>query len=452
LGAVAYVNEAKHRSPGFCYAAMLRLRHKNHAFMSSMFPFADLFIRILKVRSAATILWFVMRTAISGAFPLAIIMLIWLGLSGSSRESFERVRLTLNEAERVLHSRLGWLFRSSPDPVKLGGGLDKRKRHPKAIKEKVVVQKAKEEAPAKAPKPAQENQPDKRLKETKENPPVPASPAASQTQPEEPAQASPTARPPPPPTWTEAQIEAAGKECDKRIAGLGALYERVPAFREGAEGECGAPAPIRLRGFQYPDAPEVLFPSQPLMTCRLAEALRQWLDKSVQPAAESLLHSPVVKITDLSSNRCRFVYNSKGEKISEHAVANAVDIGGFETARGDKISVLDGWNSTDAPQRLFLHEVHNGACKIFGTILGPEANADHKNHFHLDMKERRHPLCDFTPEQLIARAKKQAQQAAQNEVPAKPPAATAETKSPPAPQGAIAPQKSAEKPSGNKGP
>jgi hypothetical protein len=68
------------------------------------------------------------------------------------------------------------------------------------------------------------------------------------------------------------------------------------------------------------------------------------------------------------------------------------------------------------------------------------------------MKERRHPLCDFTPEQLIARAKKQAQQAAQNEGPTKPPAATAEPKSPPDPQGAIAPQKSAEKPAGNKAP
>ncbi|MGA7327903.1 MAG: extensin family protein, partial [Rhodomicrobium sp.] len=35
--------------------------------------------------------------------------------------------------------------------------------------------------------------------------------------------------------------------------------------------------------------------------------------------------------------------------------------------------------------------------------LGPEANESHKNHFHLDMKERRHPLCDFTPEQVKAR-------------------------------------------------
>ena len=38
------------------------------------------------------------------------------------------------------------------------------------------------------------------------------------------------------------------------------------------------------------------------------------------------------------------------------------------------------------PEAEFLVEVHDGACKDFGTVLGPLANAAHKNHFHLDMK------------------------------------------------------------------
>jgi hypothetical protein len=37
----------------------------------------------------------------------------------------------------------------------------------------------------------------------------------------------------------------------------------------------------------------------------------------------------------------------------------------------------------------FLREAHRAACKIFGTVLGPEANSAHKNHFHVDMAERR---------------------------------------------------------------
>jgi hypothetical protein len=37
----------------------------------------------------------------------------------------------------------------------------------------------------------------------------------------------------------------------------------------------------------------------------------------------------------------------------------------------------------------FLRAAHRAACRIFGTVLGPEANAAHKNHFHLDMAERK---------------------------------------------------------------
>lgn len=36
----------------------------------------------------------------------------------------------------------------------------------------------------------------------------------------------------------------------------------------------------------------------------------------------------------------------------------------------------------------FLRDAHTSACKIFGTVLGPEANDAHKNHFHVDMAER----------------------------------------------------------------
>jgi hypothetical protein len=43
----------------------------------------------------------------------------------------------------------------------------------------------------------------------------------------------------------------------------------------------------------------------------------------------------------------------------------------------------------------FLRAAHKAACKIFGTVLGPEANSAHKNHFHVDMAERKHgAICD----------------------------------------------------------
>ncbi|MFX8301234.1 extensin family protein, partial [Acinetobacter baumannii] len=44
---------------------------------------------------------------------------------------------------------------------------------------------------------------------------------------------------------------------------------------------------------------------------------------------------------------------------------------------------------------LFLRAVHDKACLRFGTTLGPEANAAHRNHLHVDMAERKFKkICD----------------------------------------------------------
>ena len=37
----------------------------------------------------------------------------------------------------------------------------------------------------------------------------------------------------------------------------------------------------------------------------------------------------------------------------------------------------------------FITYLHEDACRRFGTVLGPNANEAHKDHFHLDMKKRR---------------------------------------------------------------
>lgn len=37
---------------------------------------------------------------------------------------------------------------------------------------------------------------------------------------------------------------------------------------------------------------------------------------------------------------------------------------------------------------LFLRAVHDSACKRFSTTLGPETNAAHRNHFHVDLAQR----------------------------------------------------------------
>jgi len=47
------------------------------------------------------------------------------------------------------------------------------------------------------------------------------------------------------------------------------------------------------------------------------------------------------------------------------------------------------------PTSRFLHEIHAAGCRVFGTTLGPEANEAHRNHFHVDMAERKvKKICD----------------------------------------------------------
>ena len=51
--------------------------------------------------------------------------------------------------------------------------------------------------------------------------------------------------------------------------------------------------------------------------------------------------------------------------------------------------------SQTANKAEFLHAAHEAACRIFGTTLGPEANSEHRNHFHVDMAARKvTKICD----------------------------------------------------------
>ena len=45
---------------------------------------------------------------------------------------------------------------------------------------------------------------------------------------------------------------------------------------------------------------------------------------------------------------------------------------------------------TDDAERTFLRAVHQGACGVFTTVLGPNYDANHRDHFHLDLARHGH--------------------------------------------------------------
>jgi hypothetical protein len=120
------------------------------------------------------------------------------------------------------------------------------------------------------------------------------------------------------------------------------------------------------------------------MTCPLAANFTAWAKHAVRPAARKYLGSDVVRIETMGTYSCRKVNGARSNKLSEHAYGNAVDVSAFILKDGRRISVLNGWNGK-ADERAFLRRLHDSACKRFGTVLGPEYNAAHANHFHFDM-------------------------------------------------------------------
>ena len=327
--------------------------------------------------------------------------------------------------------------------------------------------------------------------------------------------------------WPAVDVELARARCTQLLKGVDAVTVPEAPFRKG---DCGTMAPVRL--ISIGKSPEVSFSPPPVVTCDLVVGLVKWIKTEVQPASRRHFGSDVIRIESMSDYSCRMAYGRIGNKLSEHGKANALDIRGFTTGKGQEAVVLSHWGETkrdvrkqlaaakaaaekaeavkaaaelaakeraqaaefaaksattgtplprktlvegvppqreanlalpasvsregprgdgfgaaarnlgtvdpdtlpgkgkkkdarnkkdkskadgtvsalpggkalddgvtapppSTPTARFLHEIHAGGCRIFGTTLGPEANEAHRNHFHVDMAERKvRKICD----------------------------------------------------------
>jgi hypothetical protein len=120
--------------------------------------------------------------------------------------------------------------------------------------------------------------------------------------------------------------------------------------------------------------------------CGQARAFSAWIRNAVAPAAYQMLGSELARVDSMGSYACRNVVGvaGRGDRRSGHAIANAIDIGGFALKDGRRVTILDDWNSPDPAVRRFLQTIRASACKRFGTVLSPDYNAAHRNHLHLE--------------------------------------------------------------------
>ena len=343
--------------------------------------------------------------------------------------------------------------------------------------------------------------------------PAPVAPLAAPAKPAEPAVSAEAAAAAARDAQRKIDIEAAQARCTTLLKSIHAVAIPKDPIEEG---DCGSLAPVEL--VSVGKNPEVALSPPAILNCDMVVALHDWIKADVQPIAKKHLGREVVRLETMSSYSCRNAYGRKMSKLSEHGKANALDIRGFVTAKGDTAYVLEDWGLTSgeikaaaaaaqkeqaarelavaqakaeaeaqaraiaaakakaggtataaaqpaaqqpanplanattivegigkpalslgatqkgtgtdlgltqssklggpkkpaetaahvrpetvaaapasaspndavaAAKSQFLRELHATACRRFGTTLGPESNAAHRNHFHVDLAERK---------------------------------------------------------------
>jgi hypothetical protein len=183
---------------------------------------------------------------------------------------------------------------------------------------------------------------------------------------------APAVQPPPPPdVWSEQEIIAALQQCLKDLAPIAAEIEIDQPMRKG---QCGAAAPVDLKRIgQAPGPKTVVFQPPVTINCKMVVALNTWVQTVLQPKAVATFGSPVTRIIGSSGYSCRNRYGLPNTRLSEHAKANAIDIGGFVLADGRRIQVLNGWGPTRRDLLARAKELKDGKQKNGKSESGKES-------------------------------------------------------------------------------
>lgn len=173
-------------------------------------------------------------------------------------------------------------------------------------------------------------------------------------------------------------VNPAARVC---LSELGAKNARFTALPDAYYSQnCSALNSVSLTALAA-DNGELFVTNLGAVYCPLASDFAAWAQFGVDRAARQMLGSRLIRIETFGSYSCRNVAGSA--RPSAHASARAIDVSAFVLADGRRITVKDGWARGGLEQR-FLERIQDSACRRFGTVLGPEYNAAHRDHFHLE--------------------------------------------------------------------
>lgn len=167
--------------------------------------------------------------------------------------------------------------------------------------------------------------------------------------------------------------------CPAVIAGL-VEAEMQPPLTKGA---CGERSPLKVTAVMA-SGRMVPLSSPASLNCPMATALPDWI-AAVDNYLWARENTRIARILSGTSFMCRGRNGVVGANISEHGFANALDVTGFELEDGRTVTLLGDWSDALSPGGRLLRFAHAAACSRFTTTLGPESNALHADHLHVDM-------------------------------------------------------------------
>jgi hypothetical protein len=177
---------------------------------------------------------------------------------------------------------------------------------------------------------------------------------------------------------------AEGSPCTDLLAdGIAIVELRTSVSGASGEALCGDLAPVRLSAVRLPDGRTVELRPAALVRCEMAHTFARWVRDDLV-AALTPYEGYLQRLEIAASYTCRPRNNVSGARLSEHGLANAIDIAAIVLSAGGRIGI-----SEPVRPAILFSEMKRSACARFTTVLGPGADAAHEHHLHVDLAHRR---------------------------------------------------------------
>jgi len=177
--------------------------------------------------------------------------------------------------------------------------------------------------------------------------------------------------------------------CQARLTPDRAAFK--PLGEIGSPAGCGGPDVVLLERIILPDRSEIAVEPPATLRCEMAEAVVHLVRQDLTPAAATM-GSALRAIENFDSYDCRGRNRVAGAQLSQHGLANALDIRSVRLKDGRTVRPADA-----AAPREFRVAMKAAVCNRFTTVLGPGSDGYHEDHIHVDLAERRggYRLCQW---------------------------------------------------------